>query len=693
MDGVNWDQGGTPPGGSNADRLVIRKDQDGPITLSKDLDLSAQGDHRFAFSGELKFDTAVTTLTLQRLFFQGDNKTTTLARGTLNVPTLYFEENVSGCHDNTFFVDGVDAKYVGGEVNVGSKNRNNSFIARNGAAVRISKLSVGRDAILNDDGTVASNNLFRVTGSGTTLTSTDTIATGVRHGNWIEILDGAQAKVPDVKLGVWQNDNAEPETPHLCDGDRGMRIAGAGTKVVVDGACDFNRRVTVGWQSGSNTLEIADGAELLCVTNKFIVGNYVSPVEGTAAVVERIPGYRFAGNTVRVTGAGAKVTLDSARSQFGFFMAQGGCDSQRLDVLDGASWESRGEFWIVGGVSNGVHVGENAHFRHSVYAVQIGVGGDSTNAYFKVDGGTYAADAGTCLGQGGSYGTFDVVNGGVFSATNGNLVIGGDGAYNVLTIGAGGRLATSNVALRVSNGPGEGNVFAVKAGGKARFRLDGDKHLVSANYTSRGGAILVSGEGSELDMSRDTLVAVPVAGGRGARLVVEDGGLLRVNDVYWGDQGNSENDCAVVVSDGAIEVAGHLSIGGSDDAVAHGCALTVAGARPSITGNGVGINRDSTIAFDVPAEGYGDVPIRVKRFSFGTRCTTARPTLRVTMSPQNRVRLVTLVEAEDDISIPDDLRLDLPAGARLVREGDYGYDPKRIKVRLPRFGGALLIIR
>ena len=697
-DGANWNQSGTAPGGSTDDAISIRKDQSAPITLSQDIDLSVQYNHAFAFNGELAFDTLATTLTLGRVYFRGSNKTTTFTRGTLNIPTFALEDNVSGCHDNTFVVDGPDARYVGGSILVGSKNRDNAFVAQNGAIVTLSGFSVGRDAILNGDGTVASNNVFRATGAGTKLTATGTVSTGVRYGNWIEILDGAEAALTDVKLGQWNYDNAAPAVPHLYDGNRGFRIAGQGTKVVVDGNNgDWSRRLTVGWQSGSNTLEVADGAELLCKTNMFIIGNYLSTVEGTAQVVERIPDYRFEGNLVRVTGEGSKVTLDSEKSQMGFFMARGGCDNQRLEILDGGSWESRGEFWIVSGASNGVYVGENARFVHSGYTVQIGVGGDSTNAYFTVDGGTYAPTVDTVIGGSGSYGRFDVVNGGLFAMTNGNLKIGVSGSHNALTVGAGGRLATSNVVLNVTSGASEGNVFAVRDGGKASFFLGDDWssrvwHHVSSVGTAKGGTILVSGEGSELDMSQDRLVAAISSGGAGARLVVEDGGTLRVANVYWGDQGSDTNDCTIAVSNGTIAVSGGLNVGGSDDTIPHGCSLSIAGSRPSITGGSVGVNRDSVIAFDVPRDGYEDVPIRVKSFTFGSRCAV-RPTLRVTMSPRNRAGRVVLVEAENDISVPDDLQLDLPEGARLVRAGEAGYNAKQLKVRLPRDSGLIMIVR
>jgi len=98
------------------------------------------------------------------------------------------------------------------------------------------------------------------------------------------------------------------------------------------------------------------------------------------------------------------------------------------------------------------------------------------------------------------------------------------------------------------------------------------------------------------------------------------------------------------------------------------------------------------IAFDVPRDGYEDVPIRVKSFTFGSQCAI-RPTLRVTMSPRNQAGRVVLVEAENDISVPDDLQLDLPEGARLVRAGEAGYNAKQLKVRLPRDSGLIMVVR
>jgi len=703
-DGANWNQSGVAPGGSTSDAIKIEKNQSAPLTLSADINLKDQYNNYFNFSGEFDFGSLSRTLRTGRTFQQSNNKTTKLTRGTLYLGSLYLESGNSGCYNNTFIVDGSESK-LQASVYVGSKHRNNKVVVTNGATVAGAEISVGRDAILNSNGTVASNNLFRATGTGTTVTMTGTLSTGIRQDNRIEILDHAVVTANAVKLAASNYDNADATAGgarHIYDSGKRLLVTG-GAKLVCNPTGVFkdgHPRLTVGWSTGSNTVEIADGGELVCYTNRVVVGNYWSSSEGTTTITSYDPAYRFAGNRLRVTGKDSKVRIYSAASTTGVFVGQGSCmDDQRIEVLDGASWYSSGEFWISSGCSNGVYIGKNARFEHAISAVQIGIGAGSSNAFFTVDGGVYAPKVGTAVGVGGYGARFDIVNGGVAAITNKTITVGDTGTCGRFTVGKDGLLLASNATLYVSNNSGaSNNVFAVVDGGQAIFTGKADhsiSHVIgqycSSTAASMGGTILVEGAGSLLDMSDDEINAVKNPNNRNGMMIVRNGGTMKFYSSYWGDQGTTTNNCGIVVSNGTLAVGSSINLGGSDGNVPHGCWMQVAGTNSDLRIKSMNVNNDSVLAFDVPRTGYVRTPMTVTNLVFGTKCSV-RPTLKVTMDPRNMVKYVTLVEAENDITLPSDLTLDLPPKAKVLKAGDANYDAKKLTVKLPTCHGMAIVV-
>lgn len=704
-DGGNWDQGGVAPGGATSDAISIKKNQTAPLTLGSDINLKDQYNNYFAFSGVFDFGSLERTLRTGRTFLQGNNKTVTLARGTLYLGSLYLEEGNSGCYGNTFSVDGPDAK-LQASVYVGSKHRNNTVVVANGATLTGDSINIGRDAILNANGAVASNNLFRATGEGTTVSLSGVLSTGIRQDNRIEILDHAVVTAQTVKIAASNYDNADAKAGgerHIYDSGNRLRVAG-GAKLICNPTgvfSDGHPRMTVGWQTGSNTVEIVDGGELVCYTNRVVIGNYWSSSEGTTTITDYDPSYRFAGNRLRVSGPDSKVRIHALPPNTGVFLAQGSCmDDQRIEVLDGASWLSSGEFTISSGCGNGVSVGKNAYFEHAMASVKIGATASASNAFFVVDGGVCSLKAGVSVGVAGFGSRLDIVNDGVVAVTNQSITVGDVGCNNRLTVGRDGSLLTSNTTLYVSNNSGSSNnVFAVVDGGRAIFRGRADhsiRHVIgqykSSAAPAMGGTILVDGAGSLLDMSDDEISAVKNPGNRNGMMIIRNGGTMKFYSSYWGDQGTSTNDCGIVVSNGTLAVGASLNLGGTDGAVPHGCWMKVAGTDNDIRIRAMNVNNDSVLAFDVPREGYLQTPMAVTNLTFGTRCAV-RPTLKVTADPRNQVKYVTLVEAQNDITVPKDLVLDLPKGAKLLKAGDANYDAKKLMVKLPCCTGLLLIFR
>ena len=427
-DGANWNQSGAAPGSSSDnERILIQKNQSAPLTLSKDISLtSANNKHStFSFSGEMKFDTAETSLTLNQSYWQGNNKTFSFTRGILDLGAHYFENGSNNSvANNTWTIDGTEGTTLKGSLNIGVVSPNNLVVVTNGATAELSGLGLGRNC--GNYGTksdlVASNNIFRVTGAGSKLIVSSGMGMGTRENNRIEILDGATAVVgKNIRIGEWQYDAASPELPHVFDRGGTVLVSGRGSKLTVnptDGFQNSNNRVTIGWSTSSNTLEVANGAEFVCYSNLVNIANYLKTSEGNATynpvvITNRVPGYRFRGNRLRITGEGSKMTFVGTASTGIAVAKDNACaEDNRIEVLDGGTLESiGGDFSVNVGLNNGVYVGPNATFIHDGYNIYIGNGAESTNCYFTVEGGTCTISCGFVFGNQGWGAQFNALAG------------------------------------------------------------------------------------------------------------------------------------------------------------------------------------------------------------------------------------------------------------------------------------------
>lgn len=649
-DGANWSPAGLPADAANA-ALTISKGQSAPITLASDLSCLG-GKHYFSFTGDIACASPTTTLTLGggNLYLNGNGCTTRFTCGTLvNNSWCYFE---NGAQATRFILSGSDvsAVFKGGVV-VGSWQQNKSFEVENGAQVTLTNVTVGRD----DNG--GSNDTFRVTGRGTVAKLSETLAIYNGGNNVAEISDGAELSVKEIRIGSWyKRDNTLVLTNVFNTGNK-VRVDGG--RVTVKGG-----PVTVGYHTCSNALEVVNGGLFTVVSNVFNLGSTRDIGQtSTGSVPYNFPGlaYRLNGNRVLISGAGSVLKLDCGGNQ-GFWLGRGIGDDARVDVENGGRWESTGEFKLGDGAcTNGlVRVGPGGCLTHGVYGVSIGISSNSSQMGVQFDGGTGDVRTVTVtVGQGGKNCFLDVKNDGRLFGRN--LVVG-------------------------SGAAGSNNVVRVTSGGLAEF-----SGYVSIGTVGTASALWV--DGGTFIATNDATKAAVSNGGTGSRLVVCGGGTARFKTVYWGDQGSSANNCSVVVSNGTLTASGSLQIGGSDDTVAHGCAMTVAGADTDVCiSETLGIQRDSELAFEVPQDGFAATPVKVKSLAFGTRCAT-RPTLKVRCSEKNQAKYVTLVEATNDIAIPNDLNLDLPTGARLLTSDDPRYDAKKLTVKLPVARGLLVIFR
>ena len=442
-DGANWDQGGAIPGSANDDTIRIQSNQSAPITLSQDITLVSGTANYLGFNGEMKFDTAETTLSMKQSYWRASSRVWSFTRGILNLGAFYFENgNDNAISGNTLTISGSEATLKGG-VTMASTSPNNTMIITNGAKAVLTGFCVGRNAdnYGKDKDLVSSNNLFRVTGAGTTASVSGVVSTGVRANNRVEVLDGATADFLEVKLGISSYDSSDTTVTHVFDPGGTLLVSGAGTKLTVNPNGTYNKsnakRLVVGWSTGSNTLEVVNGAELVCLSNYVDVGNslYKSDQKtgneykalGTIDITNRVPTYRFPGNVLRVKGAGSKFVFRGTASSGVRVAWNNGCtDDNRIEVLDGASWDSDGgDFAVYGASSNGVYVGKGATFTHGGYAIHIGNQTESTDAFFTVDGGACTSTVDFAIGPAGARSRLEVLNGGRLVADGAGFLIGG----------------------------------------------------------------------------------------------------------------------------------------------------------------------------------------------------------------------------------------------------------------------------
>ncbi len=571
---TNWESGAAPGSSTEYEQIYIEKDQSKPITLSKDISVKSDTSNanyasRLSFNGEMKFDTAETTLTLNRSYWRGNNKVFSFTRGILELSDMYFENGNNSIANNKWTIDGPEAT-LKGSLCISVTSPNNLVVVTNGAAAYLTWLTVGRNAGTYNNGLAATNNIFRVAGVGSKLTASSGISTGVRENNRIEILDGATAVVDrDIKLGEYMHD-IDVANPNLFDHASTVLVSGKGSKLTVNPTDGFIRnksRIILGFSSSSNTLEVANGAELVCYSNKIHIAYNLATTEGNSkylpsVIIKNVPDYRFRGNRLRVTGEGSKMSFIST-SGGDIMVAYDNVytEDNRIEILDGGSFESVGcGFGIGVGLNNGVYVGERATFKHDGNAIYVGSGEVSTNCFFTVEGGT-------CI-------------------TKNGFIIG-------------------NLAW-----------------------------------------------GAHLDALA------------GAKVTI----------------GDDTNDTVLLG-------------GKTDEDACLNAAFNIAGAGTVVTVSGtLNVNKDSTLSFDVPQEGFTATPLTVNHIVFGTKCATP-PTLRVTQAERNKVRYVTLVESANAITVPDTLTLDLPAEAKLLKAGDAKYDAKKLIVRLKTEAGFAVIIR
>jgi hypothetical protein len=342
----------------------------------------------------------------------------------------------------------------------------------------------------------------------------------------------------------------------------------------------------------------------------------------------------------------------------------------RLEVRDGATASIRGRLYA-GYVthSNLVAVSGGAHLSVSngvtVGATRSGRSADPTpptgNRFVATGSGTKVDVAGEVyIGDVESVDSEAVLDDGAeMSITNGTLRIGmqAKSTKGVLRIEDGAKLSIRNEAGTTWTR----RSFVGNSGSGARLVCDGGE------FYSPGNSLNCSGTASASN----------------SVIEVVNGGLLRVPYMYIGDYAD---DCRLVVSNATV-LANFVGFGNTSGNRAH---LVVGGTNSVLQLiDGIQTRRSAVLSFNIPKEGFGNVPVTGYRLNL-----EAGTTLRVAVSPKyldgGRIVLFSSsrrLAGTDEVDLTDVI-LDLPEDVSLDTS-----DPFELAIAVPERNGTILLVR
>lgn len=514
---TNW-RNNTKP--TSSDTIKIAQNNDKPITLSEDLTATG-GNSSFAANFELALtnETGVSkTLSLKRIHLGGGSKTVRLTAGNLSFnDTLYMGDWSTSYRDDTLIVDGASAVLSGGnsDIYVGSSFPGHTLVAKNGATVSSHGLYVGRNN--QALGTApnrfyATNELCRITGSGTTADFSYLLCVGSAGGNRLEIDDGATVYGAGLYVGNSNYQYTDKDPTRYDDGSFAGEavtvVSGGATLMLTNTATSIGfHKSFVGAYSMSNRLEIVDGGKLVTVTNLFRVGG----VDYLSNFATFRPGYVYSGNKMLVSGEESSVIMRCG-SGSGIWVGSKIAPDCSVTVENGATWASYGEFKVADGyVTNAtVRVASGASLSHHVYSLNIGTSANAKNAALEIDGGSVESvdghinvyGAGSHVSISGADARLSSPNGSTVFGTGGTRLeveipkdgfTGGEPPITcaTLTFNAGSSLV---VTLEKANNPGGRVVLA----------------RTTNNITTLGNLSVTLPDGVELDTSNAKELAVKI---------------------------------------------------------------------------------------------------------------------------------------------------------------------------------------
>lgn len=261
-----------------------------------------------------------------------------------------------------------------------------------------------------------------------------------------------------------------------------------------------------------------------------------------------------------------------------------------------------------------------------------------------------------------------VSDGGKYISTNASLYVSamGTAANKVVVTGAGSSLVVTNISLgHCTSGQSKynqmsGNMLVIENGASVQtlgtaFGLANNgatyRSSVFIGHTSRGNTLLVDGAGSSLSVGGSVYVR-----GKHNALVVTNGTVSVTGGVSLCPMGYDTDTQGGNLCSNRLEIAGTT-----------GAVSTTAGCA---------VKRESTLAFGIPASGYGTGTVPL---SIGTTLSVEEGSHIELLGVEGRIKAmaedetVTLATAETSISIPssvlEEANAALPGKCQLFIEG------------------------
>jgi len=380
-----------------------------------------------------------------------------------------------------------------------------------------------------------SENLLRVSGTGSVLSSTSEIIVG-QYGtdNTMIIENGG---VATTHYGIIGDDN--------WGADRNVAIIdGVGSR------WEAWNELTVGDGGANNRMVITNGATVISDNNAFI-GKQTDADDNVAIV----------------TGGG------SSWSGISWLRIGSGSSGNRLEVNDGGGVEadvahigSLGFYGYPAGGNSVVVEGEGSEFKVN-QQLYVGLNQNKDNILTVANGGRVLVgemDIANLPGIGSSAaivvgdtnGTAQLIasNGSLINSERGYIGLG-EGETGTVVIETGSKWTNSDW-MYVGKG-GSGNTLLIQNGGK----VDSGLTLIGYDASASNNSVVVTGSGSELDLSSLHLGRE----GSAHRLEVLNGALADVGGLYMSSEGRSSNNVAIVDGIGSTMDIDQMYVGYEGD--------------------------------------------------------------------------------------------------------------------------------
>lgn len=471
---------------------------------------------------------------------------------------LDFTANVSGNGDILALSGGTT---LSGTVNLGSGR-----IRVDGGVLQIGGSTTAGTAYIGD--AAGSSGTMTVSGSGSTLTTTNNLLVGFDGTGVLNVVNGGQV-----------HDNGILSIGDSSTGRGTVTVSGSGSKLTT------TSNAVVGTY-GNGALNVSDGGEVVIANSPLTIAGYAAKL-----------------GTVTVSGSGSKLTADDVIvGQYGIAnvaIADGGVVESNRRVFIGDFAGASGTLTVSGGGSK------------LTAASNIIVGNNGVGVLTVTDGGQVSAGQDVSIGDtAGSSGTVTVSGSGSTLIANGRVDVGDNGAGTLIVANGGqvsgdrliiGSLTDGHGTVTVSGSGSKltvgGPRYDFYVGGRGQGTLtiaDGGVVETPGNafigaYTTSSGTVTVSGSGSKFTADFGFVVGLLGTG----TLAVSNGGEARGGVLLIGGDGGSQGTVTVSGRGSKLTASGPTAVFVADGGtatltVSNGGVVEAAGTISIAARGGVG---------------------------------------------------------------------------------------------------------